>query len=169
MQARDDNGRVGSLERLVVLRTIDGEPRTWYTLSNAPARVGMEEVAKAHGRRHGVEELLEAGKGEVGLGHYEVRGWVGWHHHMTLSLLALWFLQLERRQLGGENPGVDGAAATGGVHPAAVASAAERAADSPGGEPGVTPERGGAHLPLVRLHQDLPTTPRSTRRVDRFQ
>jgi SRSO17 transposase len=110
VQTKGEDGRVGALERVVVIRTIDQEPVTWYTLSNAPARVGVGAVAKAHSRRHGVEELLQAGKGEVGLGHYEVRSWVGWHHHMTLSLLALWFLQLERRHLGGENPGVDGAA-----------------------------------------------------------
>ena len=36
---------------------------------------------------------------EVGLAHYEVRSWVGWHHHMTLSLVALWFLSLEKRRL----------------------------------------------------------------------
>jgi SRSO17 transposase len=169
VQTRDDGGRAGPLERLVVVRAIGGEPRTWYTLSNAPARVGVEEVAKAHGKRHGAEELLQAGKGEVGLGHYEVRSWVGWHHHMTLSLLALWFLQLERRQLGGENPGIDGAAAARGVHSAATATAGQCAADSFGGEPCVTPQRGGAHLPLVRPHQELPTPPRPTRRVDRLQ
>jgi SRSO17 transposase len=169
VQTRDDRGRVGPLERLVVIRTIGGEPRTWYTLSNAPARVGMAEVARAHGKRHVAEELLQEGKGEVGLGHYEVRGWVGWHHHMTLSLLALWFLQLERRQLGGENPGVDGAAAARGVHAAAAAAAGQRAADSPGSESGATPQRGGAHLPLVCPHQEVPTSPRPTRRVERLQ
>jgi SRSO17 transposase len=140
VQAKGEGGRVGALERLVVVRTIDREPVTWYTLSNAPARVGVGEVAQAHSRRHGVEELLQAGKGEVGLGHYEVRSWVGWHHHMTLSLLALWFLQLERRHLGGENPGVDGAATAGGVHPAAPAKAGQRGADRLGSEPSVTPQ-----------------------------
>ncbi len=65
-------------------------------MSNAPAEVPRERLAEVQGRRHGVEELLQAGKGEVGLGHYEVRSWVGWHHHMTLSLLALWFLVLEK-------------------------------------------------------------------------
>jgi hypothetical protein len=34
------------------------------------------------------------------LDHYEVRSYVGWHHHMTLSLLALWFLSLERVAMG---------------------------------------------------------------------
>jgi len=72
----------------------------WYTLSNAGEEVALLAVAEAQGRRHGVEEVLQAGKGEVGLGHYEVRSWVGWHHHMTLSLLALWFLILEKRRLG---------------------------------------------------------------------
>jgi SRSO17 transposase len=45
--------------------------------------------------------MLRAGKGDVGLGHYEMRSWVGWRHHMTLSLLALWFLILEKDRLGG--------------------------------------------------------------------
>ena len=58
----------------------------------------------AHGRRHGIEELLQAGKGEVGLGQYEVRSWVGWHHHMTLALLALWFLILEKGRLEKKRP-----------------------------------------------------------------
>ena len=110
MQTKDEDGRVGPRERLVVLRTIDREPQAWYTLSNAPAAVPLGRVVGVHGRRHGVEELLQAGKGEVGLGHYEVRSWVGWHHHMTLSLLALWFLILEKGRLGKKNPGPDGAA-----------------------------------------------------------
>src|SRR5262245_4659396 len=100
VQTRDEGGGPGPRERLVVIRTVDAEPRVWYTLSNAAAAVPLRRVVVAHGRRHGVEEVLAAGKGEVGLGQYEVRSWVGWHHHMTLSLLALWFLILERRQLG---------------------------------------------------------------------
>ena len=105
VQTRDQGGVVGPRERLVVLRTIDREPQTWYTLSNAPAEVPLAKVAEVHGRRHGVEEMLQAGKGEVGLDHYEVRSWLGWHHHITLSLLALWFLLLEKRRMGGKNPG----------------------------------------------------------------
>jgi SRSO17 transposase len=100
VQTKDEDGCVGPRERLVVLRTVDREPRSWYTLSNAPAEKPLAELAAVHGRRHGVEELFGAGKGEVGLGHYEVRSWVGWHHHMTLSLLALWFLIREKRRLG---------------------------------------------------------------------
>jgi SRSO17 transposase len=137
VQTKAAGGRCGALERLVVVRAVAGEPRTWYTLSNAPARVPLERVAAVQGRRHGVEEALAAAKGEVGLGQYEVRSWVGWHHHMTLSLLALWFLALEKQRLGEKNPGVDGAAVTGGVHAAAAAAAAECGADRGGGQSGV--------------------------------
>jgi SRSO17 transposase len=100
VQAKDEDGCLGPRERLVVVRTVDREPRVWYVLSNAPAGVPVPAVVAAHGRRHGAEELFGAGKGEVGLGHYEVRSWVGWHHHMTLSLLALWFVALEKGRLG---------------------------------------------------------------------
>ena len=156
VQTRDEDGAAGPRERLVVIRTVDREPQVWYTLSNAPADVPVERLAAVHGRRHGIEEVLQAGKGEVGLDHYEVRSWVGWHHHMTLSLLALWFLILEKRRLGGKNPGRDGAADAGGVRPVAAAEPADRGADRRGGQPGVTPHRGGPHLPLVRRHRHLP-------------
>jgi SRSO17 transposase len=35
---------------------------------------------------------FQRGKGEVGLDEYQVRTWQGWHHHMALSLMAVWFL-----------------------------------------------------------------------------
>ena len=83
----------------------------------------MSEVVRAQRQRHRIEEFFEAGNGEAGLDHYEVRSWVGWHHHMTLSLVALWFLCLERRRVGGENPGDHSTADAAGVHAAAPAPA----------------------------------------------
>jgi SRSO17 transposase len=124
VQTKDAGGRVGPRERLVVIRTVDGVSQTWYTLSNAPAAVPLARVVGVQGQRHGVEELLQAGKGEVGLGHYEVRSWVGWYHHMTLSLLALWFLILEKGRLRKKNPGADGAAIAGSVRAVAAARSA---------------------------------------------
>jgi len=35
------------------------------------------------------------GKGEAGMDEYQVRTWQGWHHHMALSLIAVWFLVYE--------------------------------------------------------------------------
>src|SRR5262249_30672375 len=111
--------------------------------------VPVAQAVQVHARRHGAEELYGAGKGEIGLGHYEVRSWVGWHHHMTLSLLALWFLQLHKERLGGKNPGADGAGVAGGLRPSAATEAAPCGGNRGGSQPRAAAERGGAHLPLV--------------------
>jgi SRSO17 transposase len=131
VQTKEEGGRVGPSERLVVLRS---DEQTWYTVSNARA-APRAELAKVHGARHRIEEQLGHGKGEVGLGQYEVRSWVGWHHHMTLSLLALWFLQRERLRLGGKNAGHHGAAGAGAVHGTPPGAGAERGGNRGGGQP----------------------------------
>lgn len=98
-QLRDD-GRVGVEERVVVIRTVGHQDaKTWYTVSNAVADVPLAEVVWAHAQRHWHEVSFRESKGEVGMSHYEVRSWRGWHHHMTLTLLALWFLALEKQRL----------------------------------------------------------------------
>jgi|SRR5271170_3488403 len=109
-------GRVGQEEALVVIRTREAEPRTYYTLSDAVSAVATTEVVRAHAERHRVEETLQEGKGEVGLGHYEVRSWTGWHHHMTLCLLALLFVVLEKLRLGKKNTGRHGVPGAGDLH-----------------------------------------------------
>jgi SRSO17 transposase len=80
------------------MQTLNGT-RTWYFLVAPFAPLDVARLVGAAARRHHIEQVLEA-KGEVGLAHYEVRSWVGWHHHMTLSMLALAFLTIERRRLG---------------------------------------------------------------------
>jgi SRSO17 transposase len=100
VQTRKDK-RPGPEERLVVTRAGAAEPEFRYRMSNAGEKVPLREMVRAGSERHRAEQVLEEGKGEVGLGHYEVRPWLGWHHHMTLSLLALWFLALERGRVGG--------------------------------------------------------------------
>jgi SRSO17 transposase len=135
VQTKDEGGRVGPSETLLVLRSLAGEPRTWYALSNAPRAERRAVLAGVHAERHRAEEVLQEGKGEVGLAHYEVRSWVGWHHHMTLSLLALWFLTLERRRLGGKNPGLDSGAIAAGVQPVAADPPAQPGPNRRGGQP----------------------------------
>ncbi len=97
-------GRLGAEERLVVIRAV-GESRTDYALSNADSRVTLSKLVGVQRQRHRIEEMFEAANGEVGFDHYEVRSWVGWHHHMTLAMVTLWYVCLERRRVGGENPG----------------------------------------------------------------
>lgn len=91
-------------EWLLILRTDAAEPEYRYCLSNAPESTGLEEMVRAACARYWIEDCFERAKGEVGLADYETRSWDGWHHHITLSLLALWFLVQEQRRLKGKTP-----------------------------------------------------------------
>ncbi len=124
VQTKNEKGRVGTIERVVVMRSVTGEPRTWYALSNA-WDASLQELVRVKNTRHRIEELFQQAKGEVGLADYEVRSWVGWHHHMTLSLLALWFLSLEKRRMGGENPGSNRGSSPRNIRPPAAPAQAE--------------------------------------------
>jgi SRSO17 transposase len=77
---------------LVLRRSLDDEPELKTYLSNAPADVPVSELVRVSGIRWPVETAIEECKGGLGMDHYEVRTWLGWHHHMTLCLLAHHFL-----------------------------------------------------------------------------
>ncbi len=98
---KDADGKVAPPreEVLLVMEKINGS-QTWYFLAPKGTPLDSAALVKVAAHRHSVEEVFEAAKGEVGFDHYEVRSYVGWHHHMTLSMLALWFLVVERRRLG---------------------------------------------------------------------
>jgi hypothetical protein len=161
VRAKDER-RVGPEERLVVMRTVEAKPRTDYALSNAGPEVPLSELVRVRFTRHRIEEVFGAAKGEVGLGQYEVRSWVGWHHHMTLSLLSLWFLILERLRVGGGNPGRDGVAGAGDLHPPAQVPGPEPRADRGGRHPRVVAEGGGADLQVAQGDRQIPTPPLTT-------
>jgi SRSO17 transposase len=126
--------RIGPEERVLVIRTVGPQPDWTYCLSNAPADMPVAELVRARSCRHRVEEVFAQAKGEVGLDHYEVRSWVGWHHHVTLAFLALWFLVLERTRMGGENPGRDGGPDADDLHRVAPQASPDGAGDRRGGE-----------------------------------
>ena len=109
-----------------------GESRIDSALTNAGPEVPLAELVRVQRQRHRIEEVFEAGNGEAGLDPYEVRSWVGWHHHMTLSLVALWFLCLERRRVGGENPGRHGVADEADLYAVASPPGAESRGDRRG-------------------------------------
>ena len=88
---------------LVFERRREQQTPVKYYLSNAERRCPLLTLVQVGHSRWTVEDCFLRGKQEVGLDDYEVRGWRGWHHHMTLSLLALWFLVLEQRRLGKKN------------------------------------------------------------------
>jgi len=53
------------------------------------------KVARVAKAEHRIEEGLQRSKSAAGLADDAVRHWTGWHHHHTLSLLAIWFLVTE--------------------------------------------------------------------------
>jgi SRSO17 transposase len=95
-----EEGLPAGRERLLVRRSLSQSAELKYHRCNAPEAVSLEKAAQVRGCHWSVEQSFEAAKGECGLDEYETRGWVGWHHHMTLSLLALWFLVLQRQRQG---------------------------------------------------------------------
>ncbi len=101
---------VGFAETLVVVRYEEnGKQKYDYYLSNADRGTPLEEFARVAKAEHRIEECLKRGKSEAGLGDYQVRNWVGWHHHMALSLLAAWFLVGETRRGKKAGAGLDAA------------------------------------------------------------
>ncbi|SDK62492.1 SRSO17 transposase [Nonomuraea maritima] len=58
----------------------------------APTPMPLMALVKIAGIRWAVEESFQAAKGQVGLDHYQVRGWRAWYRHVTLAMLALPFL-----------------------------------------------------------------------------
>ena len=101
-----EEGLPGPRERLLVRRSLGQEPELKYHRSNAPQEIPRETVASVRATRWTIEEDIQTGKGECGLDEYETRGWVGWHHHTALSMLALAFLTLQKQRLG-EKTGAD--------------------------------------------------------------
>jgi SRSO17 transposase len=84
---------------LLLRRNLDGtEPR--YYLSNAPADTPLLLMAQVGAARWAIETEFEIAKGETGLDEYEVRSWAGWHHHITLGLLAGAFLLSMQQEWG---------------------------------------------------------------------
>jgi SRSO17 transposase len=88
---------------LILRRQPDsGELKTY--LSNAPANTPQQTFVWLSGMRWPLETCFEQGKQEVGLGDYQTRTWTGWHHHITLCLLAHFFLVRLRLKLKVDAP-----------------------------------------------------------------
>ena len=119
VQTRMERKRTGPAEWLVITRrplTDDCtlEPRIsrdatdhdahyryhYYLTPSDGCRVAFQEpslgeLARVIKAGACIEASCKRGKGEVGMDEYQVRTWHGWHHHMALSLMAVWFLITE--------------------------------------------------------------------------
>lgn len=84
---------------LIIRKNADG--KTKYSFSNAPLDIPKEDLIRASTMRCSIKQLFQEGKSNLGMDHYEVRTYPGWHRHMTLVILLMHFL-LDVRMESGE-------------------------------------------------------------------
>jgi len=102
---------------LVIKRTLGASPTYAYYISNAPASTPLRLLVWLSGVRWAIEQCFEETKTALGMAHYEVRKYPGWHHHMRTCMLAhffLWHLKLRVGKKSSSTDGVAGAPLVGG-------------------------------------------------------
>jgi SRSO17 transposase len=94
---RDYNRPIPRPEEWLLVEWPKGEPEpTKYWLSTLPPTATRRALVDQAKLRWRIERDYQDLKQELGLGHYEGRGWRGFHHHATLCIAAYGFLIAER-------------------------------------------------------------------------
>jgi SRSO17 transposase len=88
---------------LIVKRTIGDNPEYSYYISNASTSTRLKTFVWLSGLRWAIEQCFRECKNELGMDHYEVRKYNGWHHHMLTCILAHFFLWHIKIKLGKKN------------------------------------------------------------------
>jgi SRSO17 transposase len=97
---------------LVIKRPLGTTPMYSYYISNAPVSTPWRTFVWLSGVRWAIAQCFEEGKMELGMDHYEVRKYAGWHHHMLTTMLAHFFLWHLKLRLGKKSAGPHRIAAT---------------------------------------------------------
>jgi SRSO17 transposase len=77
---------------LLIRRTLGENSEFSYFISNASSSVRMKTLIWLSGLRWAIEQCFEETKTELGMDHYEVRKYMGWHHHILTCMMAHFFL-----------------------------------------------------------------------------
>ena len=93
------DGLPGKVTWLIHRKNLDGTESRYY-FSNASEDTSKTTLARVAASRWPIETEFEAEKSYAGLDEYEVRSWQGWHHHITMSLLAGAFLLTLQQEWG---------------------------------------------------------------------
>lgn len=72
----------------LIRRSIADPAELAHYFTHAPRGTSLQKLVQIAGRRWAIEECFEQAKQLTGLDEYEVRSWIGWYRHVTLSLLA---------------------------------------------------------------------------------
>lgn len=90
---------------LVKTKTIDKKPKIKYSFSNGKAdKYTNKEFAYFQAQRYSIERTFDDCKNELGMSDYQIRKWIGWHHHQSLVMLASVFLLKEKMENEKEFP-----------------------------------------------------------------
>ena len=92
----DEKEEEARLWHLVVRREVDSINEIKYSLSNAAPGTTTDRLAFMQAQRYWVERPFQDAKNECGMGEYQARGWLAWHHHMTMVMMAMLFM-IEQR------------------------------------------------------------------------
>jgi hypothetical protein len=159
---RDYNLTAPRPEEWLLIEWPEGEAEpTKYWLSTLPKDIAFESLVDLTKLRWRIERDYLDLKQEIGIGHYEGRGWRGFHHHATLCIAAYAFLILERETIPPSGPGPAGqrqkaqiprdykprghAAQAGEAHPELDCDAQTQDRRGPGQKP--------ATMSLLRRHE----------------
>jgi SRSO17 transposase len=85
---------------LLIRRTLGDDPQYSYFISNAMSSTRLKTLVWLSGLRWAIEQCFQETKTELGMDHYEVRKFPGWHHHMITCMLAHFFLWHLKIRLG---------------------------------------------------------------------
>src|SRR5712671_3375903 len=93
------------VEETLLIEWPEGEAEpTKYWLSTLDKRISFRRLVDIAKMRWRIERDYQDLKQEIGLGHYEGRGWPGFHHHGTLCIAAYGFLISERERIPPSEP-----------------------------------------------------------------
>jgi SRSO17 transposase len=102
---RDYNLTASRSEEWLLIEWPKGEKApTKYWLSTLAETISFRRLVDLAKLRWRIERDYQELKQEVGLGHYEGRGWRGFHHHATLCIAAYGFLISERETIPPSGP-----------------------------------------------------------------
>jgi SRSO17 transposase len=90
------DGKEGKARKWTLLIRKDGADDIKYAISNAHDDVNMKRFAGMEAQRFWIERSLQDGKSTVGMDEYQVRGWLAWHHHIAMCMMALLFILKQR-------------------------------------------------------------------------
>lgn len=93
---------------VLIRRSVTDPEDVAYFACGGPPATTLDELVRVAGARWAIEDLFELAKGDCGLDEYEVRSWVGWHRHVTLSLFALAVLAVIRSRAADPGRGKKG-------------------------------------------------------------